>query len=142
VKGASVELLTIAGPTMRSPAAELAANSVWLESDGGDQNRAEDCKGLRYRMPELGAEVLRRRGATVLTTPGGEIAGARNERSSPLTRRWREMDSKTSVRQRIARPAEREDSSEKHKGRRLETVANLARNREIECIVLQPATDG
>jgi TRAP-type mannitol/chloroaromatic compound transport system substrate-binding protein len=36
----------------------------------------EDYKGLRYRMPELGAEVLRRMGATVVTTPGGEIATA------------------------------------------------------------------
>jgi hypothetical protein len=33
-------------------------------------------------------------------------------------------------------------STEKDKGRRLKTVANLARNREIECIALQPATDG
>jgi TRAP-type mannitol/chloroaromatic compound transport system substrate-binding protein len=39
-------------------------------------NRPEDFKGLRYRMPELGAEVLRRMGATVVTIPGGEIAGA------------------------------------------------------------------
>jgi TRAP-type mannitol/chloroaromatic compound transport system substrate-binding protein len=47
---------------------------------GGWFNRAikspEDYKGLRYRMPELGAEVLRRMGATVVTTPGGEIVGA------------------------------------------------------------------
>ena len=39
-------------------------------------NRPEDYKGLRYRMPELGAEVLRRMGATVVTTPGGEIVTA------------------------------------------------------------------
>jgi TRAP-type mannitol/chloroaromatic compound transport system substrate-binding protein len=39
-------------------------------------NSPEDFKGLRYRMPELGAEVLRRMGATVVTTPGGEIVGA------------------------------------------------------------------
>ena len=39
-------------------------------------NHPEDFKGLRYRMPELGAEVLRRMGATVVTTPGGEIVGA------------------------------------------------------------------
>jgi TRAP-type mannitol/chloroaromatic compound transport system substrate-binding protein len=38
--------------------------------------RPEDFKGLRYRMPELGAEVLRRMGATVVTIPGGEIVGA------------------------------------------------------------------
>jgi TRAP-type mannitol/chloroaromatic compound transport system substrate-binding protein len=36
-------------------------------------NNPEDYKGLRYRMPGLGAEVLRRMGATVVTTPGGEI---------------------------------------------------------------------
>ena len=39
-------------------------------------NSPTDYKGLRYRMPELGAEVLRRMGATVVTTPGGEIATA------------------------------------------------------------------
>ncbi len=39
-------------------------------------NRPEDFKGLRYRMPELGAEVLRRMGATVVTTPAGDIAAA------------------------------------------------------------------
>jgi TRAP-type mannitol/chloroaromatic compound transport system substrate-binding protein len=39
-------------------------------------NSPEDYKGLRYRMPELGAEVLRRMGATVVTTPGGEIVNA------------------------------------------------------------------
>ena len=39
-------------------------------------NTPEDFKGLRYRMPELGAEVLRRMGATVVTTPGGDIVGA------------------------------------------------------------------
>ena len=33
-------------------------------------------KGLRYRMPGLGAEVLRRMGAIVVTTPGGEIVQA------------------------------------------------------------------
>jgi TRAP-type mannitol/chloroaromatic compound transport system substrate-binding protein len=35
-----------------------------------------DLKGLRYRMPGLGAEVLRRMGATVVTIPGGEIMTA------------------------------------------------------------------
>jgi TRAP-type mannitol/chloroaromatic compound transport system substrate-binding protein len=39
-------------------------------------NTAEDFKGLRYRMPGLGAEVLRRMGATVVTTPGGDIMTA------------------------------------------------------------------
>jgi len=33
-------------------------------------------KGLRYRMPGLGAEVLRRLGAIVVTLPGGEIVPA------------------------------------------------------------------
>lgn len=35
-----------------------------------------DFKGLRYRMPGLGGEVLRRLGATVVTLPGGEIVQA------------------------------------------------------------------
>ena len=39
-------------------------------------NTPENFKGLRYRMPELGAEVLRRMGATVVTLPGSEIVGA------------------------------------------------------------------
>ena len=39
-------------------------------------NTSDDFKGFRYRMPELGAEVLRRMGATVVTTPGGEIMTA------------------------------------------------------------------
>jgi len=33
-------------------------------------------KGLRYRMPGLGGEVLRRLGATVVNLPGGEIVQA------------------------------------------------------------------
>jgi TRAP-type mannitol/chloroaromatic compound transport system substrate-binding protein len=36
----------------------------------------KDYEGLRYRMAGPGAEVLRRMGATVVITPGGEIAGA------------------------------------------------------------------
>jgi TRAP-type mannitol/chloroaromatic compound transport system substrate-binding protein len=36
----------------------------------------ENFKNLRYRMPGLGAEVLRRMGATVVTLPAGEIVGA------------------------------------------------------------------
>jgi TRAP-type mannitol/chloroaromatic compound transport system substrate-binding protein len=39
-------------------------------------NTADDFKGLRYRMPGLGAQVLRRMGATVVTTPGGGIMTA------------------------------------------------------------------
>jgi TRAP-type mannitol/chloroaromatic compound transport system substrate-binding protein len=35
-----------------------------------------DFKSLRYRMPGLGAEVLRRMGATVVTIPAGEIVSA------------------------------------------------------------------
>jgi TRAP-type mannitol/chloroaromatic compound transport system substrate-binding protein len=37
---------------------------------------ADDFKGLRYRMPDPGAEVLRRLGAIVVTLPGGEIVQA------------------------------------------------------------------
>src|SRR5712671_4554689 len=33
----------------------------------------EAFKGLRYRMPGMGGEVLRRLGAVVVTLPGGEI---------------------------------------------------------------------
>jgi TRAP-type mannitol/chloroaromatic compound transport system substrate-binding protein len=36
----------------------------------------EAFRGLRYRMPGLGGEVLRRLGATVVTLPGGEIVPA------------------------------------------------------------------
>ncbi len=36
----------------------------------------EKFKGLRYRMPGLGGEVLRQLGAIVVTLPGGEIAPA------------------------------------------------------------------
>lgn len=39
-------------------------------------NGPEDFKGLRYRMPGLGAEVLRRMGATVVAVPGAEIITA------------------------------------------------------------------
>jgi TRAP-type mannitol/chloroaromatic compound transport system substrate-binding protein len=39
-------------------------------------NTPGDFKGLRYRMPELGAEVLRRMGATVVLTPAGQIPSA------------------------------------------------------------------
>jgi TRAP-type mannitol/chloroaromatic compound transport system substrate-binding protein len=39
-------------------------------------NSTADFIGLRYRMPELGAEVLRRIGATVVTIPGGDIVSA------------------------------------------------------------------
>ena len=39
-------------------------------------NSPEDFKGLRYRMPDLGAEVLRRMGATVVLLPVGEVPAA------------------------------------------------------------------
>jgi TRAP-type mannitol/chloroaromatic compound transport system substrate-binding protein len=39
-------------------------------------NGPEAYRGLRYRMPGLGAEVLRRMGATVVTIPAGDIVGA------------------------------------------------------------------
>jgi TRAP-type mannitol/chloroaromatic compound transport system substrate-binding protein len=39
-------------------------------------NSPADFNGLRCRMPGLGAEVLRRMGATVVTVPGGEIMTA------------------------------------------------------------------
>jgi TRAP-type mannitol/chloroaromatic compound transport system substrate-binding protein len=35
----------------------------------------ESCKGLRYRMPGLGGEVVRRLGAIIVNLPG---AGGRN----------------------------------------------------------------
>ena len=33
----------------------------------------DDFKGLKFRMPGLGGEVLRKLGATVVNLPGGEI---------------------------------------------------------------------
>ncbi len=36
-------------------------------------NELDDFKGLKFRMPGLGGEVLRRLGATVVNLPGGEI---------------------------------------------------------------------
>lgn len=36
----------------------------------------DDFKGLKMRMPGLGAEVLREAGATVVDLPGGEVPGA------------------------------------------------------------------
>src|SRR5215469_4248820 len=57
----------------------LMANNTGVQMGGWfnkEVNSRADFKGLRYRMPELGAEVLRRMGATVVTTPGGEIPTA------------------------------------------------------------------
>jgi TRAP-type mannitol/chloroaromatic compound transport system substrate-binding protein len=39
-------------------------------------NSPADFKGLRYRMPGLGVEVLRRMGAEVVTIPGSDIVRA------------------------------------------------------------------
>ncbi len=58
-------------------------------------NTPDDFKGLRYRMPELGAEVLRRMGATVVTIPGGEIVGALKSGAidgSEYVGPWMDMD--------------------------------------------------
>jgi TRAP-type mannitol/chloroaromatic compound transport system substrate-binding protein len=38
-----------------------------------EMNSMDDYKGLKFRMPGLGGEVLRRLGATVVNLPGGEI---------------------------------------------------------------------
>ncbi len=61
-------------------------------------NHPEDFKGLRYRMPELGAEVLRRMGATVVTTPGGEIPTALKSGAIDAAEwigPWMDMDSRS-----------------------------------------------
>jgi TRAP-type mannitol/chloroaromatic compound transport system substrate-binding protein len=58
-------------------------------------NSPKDFKGLRYRMPELGAEVLRRMGATVVTTPAGDIASALKSGAidaSEFVGPWLDMD--------------------------------------------------
>ena len=39
-------------------------------------NSLEDFKGLKMRMPGLGAEVINRMGATAISLPGGEIMPA------------------------------------------------------------------
>ena len=64
--------------------AQFGIKPLMLQSSGvqmggwfnKEVNTPGDFKGLRYRMPELGAEVLRRMGATVVLTPAGEIASA------------------------------------------------------------------
>ena len=58
-------------------------------------NNPQDYKGLRYRMPGLGVEVLRRMGAEVVTIPGGEIVGALKSGSidgSEWVGPWLDMD--------------------------------------------------
>ncbi|SLN44400.1 TRAP transporter substrate-binding protein [Oceanibacterium hippocampi] len=42
----------------------------WLNKE---INSVEDLKGLKFRMPGLGGEVLRKLGASVVALPGGEI---------------------------------------------------------------------
>src|SRR5262249_51966861 len=57
----------------------LAACNTGVQMGGWfnkEVNTAADFNGLRYRMPGLGAEVLRRMGAIVVTTPAGEIVTA------------------------------------------------------------------
>jgi TRAP-type mannitol/chloroaromatic compound transport system substrate-binding protein len=57
----------------------LAACNTGVQMGGWfirEINQPGDYKGLRYRMAGPGAEVLRRMGATVVTLPGGAIAGA------------------------------------------------------------------
>jgi TRAP-type mannitol/chloroaromatic compound transport system substrate-binding protein len=57
----------------------LAAMNTGVQMGGWfvkQVNTPEDFKGLRYRMPGLGAEVLRRMGATVVTTPASDIITA------------------------------------------------------------------
>jgi TRAP-type mannitol/chloroaromatic compound transport system substrate-binding protein len=64
--------------------AQFGIKPLMLQSSGvqmggwfnKELNTPGDFKGLRYRMPELGAEVLRRMGATVVLTPAGQIASA------------------------------------------------------------------
>jgi TRAP-type mannitol/chloroaromatic compound transport system substrate-binding protein len=66
--------------------AQFGIKPVMLQSTGvqmggwfsKEVNTPDDFKGLRYRMPELGAEVLRRMGATVVLIPAREIASALN----------------------------------------------------------------
>jgi TRAP-type mannitol/chloroaromatic compound transport system substrate-binding protein len=58
-------------------------------------NNPQDYKGLRYRMPGLGVEVLYRMGANVVTIPGGEIVGALKSGSidgSEWVGPWVDMD--------------------------------------------------
>jgi TRAP-type mannitol/chloroaromatic compound transport system substrate-binding protein len=57
----------------------LMANNSGVQMGGWfikEVNSPDAFKGLRYRMPGLGAEVLRRMGATVVTIPAGQIVSA------------------------------------------------------------------
>jgi TRAP-type mannitol/chloroaromatic compound transport system substrate-binding protein len=57
----------------------LAACNTGVQMGGWfvkEVNSPADFKDLRYRMPGLGAEVLRRMGSTVVAVPGGEIITA------------------------------------------------------------------
>jgi hypothetical protein len=61
---------------------------------------------------------------------------------SPSGSPLEEMGFETSVRHWIAPSGGTRRFHGERKARRLKTVTNLARDREIECIALQPATDG
>jgi TRAP-type mannitol/chloroaromatic compound transport system substrate-binding protein len=57
----------------------LMANNTGVQMGGWfnkEVNIVADFKGLRYRMPGLGVEVLRRMGAEVVTIPGSDILNA------------------------------------------------------------------
>ncbi len=54
----------------------LQAGNTGVQMGGwfaNEINSLEDLKGLKFRMPGLGGEVLRRLGASVVALPGGEI---------------------------------------------------------------------
>jgi len=54
-------------------------SAVWgvaLAKRGWEVTGIDSYKGLRYRMPGLGREVLRRLGAIVVNLPGGEIVAS------------------------------------------------------------------
>jgi TRAP-type mannitol/chloroaromatic compound transport system substrate-binding protein len=58
-------------------------------------NHPQDYNGLRFRMPGLGVEVLRRMGASVVTIPGSDIANALKSGSidgSEWVGPWGDMD--------------------------------------------------
>jgi TRAP-type mannitol/chloroaromatic compound transport system substrate-binding protein len=46
--------------------------NAWIYHNGGQQ-LWDDFKGLKFRMPGIGGEVLKRRGAVVFNLPGGEV---------------------------------------------------------------------
>ena len=69
----------------------------WAAGSIRKSTTRRDFKGLRYRMPGLGAEVLRRMGATVVTTPGGrdrQRAQIRRNRRREWVGPWLDMASR------------------------------------------------